>query len=207
MIPVAIQPEPTNFDVNVRQRGNAFLINSPSPTNRLWQKHSYWKYASDDLYHAYRGICAYTGEWFSRTATSVSVDHFMPKSISPNLAYEWSNYRLTTQKANGNKSNHVGIADPFMILSGWFVLDLPSCLIIAGETLKPAERATVNRTIDILKLNEDDEYVQGRCNIIRYYVKNDITLKFMWDRYPFIAHELTRQNLLEEVKKMFKSFT
>lgn len=205
MIPVTIKPEPVSFDVNVRQPGSRFIARCPNSTNKDWPKHSYWKHASDDLYRSYGGICAYTGEWFSRTATSVSVDHFIPKSTSPNLAYEWSNYRLTTQKANNNKANHLGIADPFTISSGWFVLALPSCLIVPGESLSPSEHAMVQRTIDVLKLNDDDEYVQGRCNIIIYYIKGDITLNYMWDRYPFIAHELTRQNMLDDVKKMFKS--
>ncbi|MEA5058962.1 hypothetical protein SDC9_103207 [bioreactor metagenome] len=205
MIPVTMQPEPSSFDADVRQRGNAFLTTCPTPTNKLWPKHAYWKYASDDLYRAYGGICAYTGEWFSRTSTSVSVDHFIPKSINPNLAYEWSNYRLTTQKANGNKANQTGIADPFSISSGWFVLDLPSCLIVPGKGLSPAEYATVQRTINVLRLNEDDEYVQGRCNIILYYIKGDITLNYMWDKYPFIAHELTRQSMIDGVKQMFKT--
>jgi hypothetical protein len=207
MIPITMQPEPSSFDSDVRQRGNAFLDKCPIPTNQLWPGHNYWKYASNDLYRSYKGICAYTGEWFSRTSTSVSVDHFMPKSTYPNLAYEWSNYRLTTQKANGNKADHIGIADPFLISSGWFVLCLPSCLIAPGERLSPADYAIVQRTIAILRLNEDDEYVQGRCNIILYYIKGDITLNYMWDRYPFIAHELTRQNMLDRIKQMFISFS
>jgi hypothetical protein len=184
-----------------------FLATYTAPTNKLWQKHAYWKYASDDLYRAYGGICAYTGEWFSRTSTSTSVDHFIPKSINPNLAYEWSNYRLTTQKANGNKADHTGIADPFLVSSGWFVLKFPSCLIAPGDELSPADYATVQRTINILRLNEDDEYVQGRCNIILYYIKGDITLNYMWDKYPFIAHEITRQSILGSIKQMFLSFS
>jgi hypothetical protein len=205
MIPITLKPEPANFDADVRQPGNRFIARCPSPTNKHWSRHSYWGRASDDLYRLYGGVCAYTGEWFSRTSTSASVDHFIPKSVSPNLAYEWSNYRLTTQKANGNKADQLGIADPFTISSGWFVLVLPSCLIVPGKGLSPSDKAMVQRTIDILKLNVDDEYVQNRCNIIIYYIKGDITLNYMWDKYPFIAHELTRQNLLDDVKTMFKS--
>lgn len=204
MIPVKLQTEPSTFDMNVRQPGNAFLSVCPSPIHKDWGKHSYWQRASDDLYRAYGGICAYTGEWFPRTSTSSSVDHFIPKSVATNLAYEWSNYRLTTQKANNNKASHMGIADPFTITSGWFVLDLPSCLVKPGEVLTNAERAMVERTINVLKLNDDDEYVQGRCDIILYYINGDISISYMWDKYPFIAHELTRQNLLVDVKDMFK---
>ena len=203
MIPVEQKAEPTDFDRNVRKRGTAFLSTCPRPTSKNWPKHDYWKMASDDLYRLYRGVCAYTGEWFSRTTTSASVDHFYPKSVHPNLAYEWTNYRLTTQKANGNKADHMGIVDPFLVSSGWFVLDLPSCLVFPGQGLSPADHSAVVRTIDVLKLNRDDEYVQGRCNIILYYIRGDITMNYLWDKYPFIAHELTRQNLVEDVKNMF----
>ena len=206
MIPITIQPEPVDFDSNVRQLGNRFLSSCPNPTGKDWKKHSYWKNANGDLYRVYRGICAYTGEWFSRTSTTVSIDHFLPKVAYPLLAYEWSNYRLTTQKVNSNKSDQVGVADPSSICSGWFTLHLPSCLVMPGDNLSSSECAMVQRTIDILKLNTDDDYVQRRCDIILDYIKGDISLNYMWSKFPFIAHELTRQDVLEEVKQIFKSF-
>ncbi len=207
MIPVTLAAEPASFNANIRLPGNTFLSDCHTPNHRDWKAHRYWQMASNDLYRAYGGICAYTCEWFSRTSATSSIDHFFPKSSYPNLAYEWSNYRLTTQKANGNKGNSVGIADPFAIASGWFVLDLPSCLIKPGTGLPAAENSMVEFTISILKLNDDDEYVQSRCNIILYYIKGDISLNYMREKYPFIAHELVRQNLLEDVKAMFKTRT
>lgn len=204
MIPVTPAPEPQSFDKKVRKPGTTFLASHPSPHSKEWSKHAYWKSVSDDLYKEYHGVCAYTGTWFSRTSTSTSVDHFIPKSIQPQLAYEWSNYRLTTQKVNSNKGDAVAIVDPFKVKSGWFVLDIPSCLIKPGERLSPSLTAQIKRTIDILKLNTDEEYVQSRCDIIMYYINGDISLNYMWKKYPYIAHELTRQNLLDNVKNMFK---
>lgn len=205
MIPVTPKPEPVEFDVRVRNFGNAFLATCPAPKGKEWHGHNYWKAVNDDLYRLYGGICAYTGEWFPRTSSTPSVDHFIPKCFAPNLAYEWSNYRLATQKANSNKGDATGIADPFTISPGWFVLDLPSCLIKPGDGLTRANFAMVERTIRVLKLNNDDEYVQGRCDIILYYIKGDISLNYMWAKYPYIAYELTRQNMLDEVKIMFKT--
>jgi hypothetical protein len=163
MIPVAMQPEPASFNTRVRTPGNVFLATCPNPNHKDWGRNTYWQRAADDLYRLYGGICAYTGEWFSRTSTSCSVDHFMPKSVVPHLAYEWNNLRLTTQKANNYKADYVGIADPFQIASGWFALDLPSCLVKPGSGLSTADYTTVEKTIKILKLNDDDEYVQRRC--------------------------------------------
>lgn len=205
MIAITPKPEPESFDTTVRQIGYAFLAHCPTPSSDDWRQHRYWKKASDDLYRTYGGICAYTAEWFSRTTTSPSIDHFLPKSVAPHLAYEWSNYRLTTQKANNNKANAVGIADPFCIASGWFLLDLPSCLVKAGMNLSPVNRRQVEHSINVLKLNSDDEYVQNRCNIIMEFVRGDISINFLWRRYPFIAHELTRQNVLDSLSSIFKT--
>lgn len=205
MIPVALKAEPTDFDRKVRQPGAIFLSACSSPRRKDWSGHSYWQRAADDLYRAYNGICAYTGEWLPRTSASTSIDHFTPKSIAPRLAYEWRNFRLTTQKANNNKADHVGLADPCSINSGWFVLDLPSCLIRPGVGLSPSDHAMVEHTINVLRLNDDEEYVQNRCSIILDYIRGDISLHYMWAKYPYIAHELTRQNLLGDVKTMFRA--
>lgn len=207
MIRVTLQAEPALFDVKVRKRGQTFLDTHPRPTKRDWEKHRYWKEASEDLYSAYGGICAYTGVWFSKTQTSVSVDHFMPKSVYPHLAYEWRNFRLTTQKVNEAKAAEMGLVDPFLVASGWFVLDLPSCLIKPGVSLEPSQRASIEFTIQQLKLNDDDEYVQYRCDIIMSYAVGEITQAYMWKKFPYIAHEISRQGKWDELASIFRAPT
>lgn len=207
MMHISLQPEPVSFDARVRVPGNAFLASRPAPTEKEWRKHSHWQRIKDELYMAYNGICAYTCEYIPRTVTNSSVDHFWPKSTHPNLAYEWSNYRLASQKANNNKGNSVGLVDPFEAGSGWFVLDLPSCLIRASEGLSRADVSRVESTIKVLKLNEDDEYVQSRCDVILDYIRGDISLNYLWKMRPFIAHELTRQGLIDTVGTLFMSMS
>ena len=205
MIPVAMQAEPLNFDVNVRQPGNSFLSLCPTPRGKDWDKHMYWQNCQDDLYRAYQGICAYTCEYIPKTTAKGSVDHFYPKSRHPNLAYEWSNYRLTSQKANSNKSNHVGLADPFVITCGWFTLEFPDCMIRSGDGLSSSDKALAQTTIDILKLNKDDLYVQSRCDVILMYINRDISLNYLWRYRPFIATEIHRQMLsIDDLKVLFK---
>jgi len=204
VIRVVIQTEPASFDENVRKPGQIFLTSRPNPTGSDWGRHRYWKEASEDLYNLYGGICAYTGVWFSKAQTSVSVDHFLPKSCYPHLAYEWSNYRLTTQKINETKGDKVGLIDPFEVCSGWFVLDLPSCLIKSGVHLEPPQKASVDFTIKQLKLNDDDEHVQYRCDVILSYVAGEITQRYMWKKYPYIAHEISRQGMWDDVASMFR---
>ncbi|MEW5816718.1 MAG: hypothetical protein AB1798_15160 [Spirochaetota bacterium] len=200
MIPITRQPEPKNFDRLVRKPGKKFLRNTPNPTNKDWKNNRYWQAVTVELYNAYKGICSYSGEWISRPG---SVDHFIPKRRNPYLAYEWDNYRLSSPKLNNYKGDKEGITDPFAIDFGWFVLEFPSCLIKPGLGLSTDEKRMVQYTIDVLKLNDGDDLVQNRCNILVYYAHGDISFKFLSERYKFIAAELQRQGLVETAKDMF----
>jgi len=201
MIPVQKKVEPSNFDTLVRQPGMKFLRSNPSPTSKDWKTHRYWKNVSDEICSAYNQTCSYLGEWISKPG---SIDHFIPKSRQPNLAYEWDNYRLCDPKINNYKGDN-DVADPFGIKVGWFVLDLPSCLIKPGTGLSREEEQLVQKTIDILKLNDNDDFVQSRCDILVFYSREEVTFNFLTARYPFIASELQRQGIVETVKTMFKS--
>lgn len=209
MIHVDLQPEPINFNTDVRIPGKHFLERNPNPSGNQWKKKAYWKKISADLYAAYNGICAYTGFWFSKSTTPVSVDHFLPKSIKPELAYEWNNYRLTTQIMNNYKDNNL-IVDPFEISNGDFMIDFPSCLIKINPNLPKEKIERIQSTIDVLKLNSSDDQVQARCDIIMNYINGEISQQYLKKKYPFIAYELERQNLIEKIKEIVKplrSFT
>jgi hypothetical protein len=52
-----------------------------------------------------------------------TVDHYKPKSAYPELAYEWSNYRLSSATANAKKSGKLSVLDPFSIEDRWFRLN------------------------------------------------------------------------------------
>ncbi|MDR1922820.1 MAG: hypothetical protein LBQ66_00480 [Planctomycetaceae bacterium] len=207
MIQITEQPEPSHFDKKVRQPGLVFLRECPKPRPKDWSKHDYWRKISDDLYERYKGICAYTGMMFiTRRGKSAnnnsdnahrSVDHFRPKSRCPLLAYEWNNYRLTTQKTNRHKADDDNIIDPFLVQPEWFNLDIPTCLIKAGTNVSDEERSQIEYTINVLKLNDDDEYVANRHDILCLYINQEIPLEDLTAKYPFIASELQRQNLTD----------
>ena len=203
MIHVDQKDEPKDFDANVRKPGNDFLEHNPSPKSKDWKRHSYWSRCSDQLYSLYDGICAYSGEWFSKSSSTPSVDHFYPKSTYPELAYEWGNYRLTTQRMNSYKADKI-ILDPFKIKNGDLTIDFPSCLIKPNTTMSPGEKNKALLTIRVLHLN-DEEMVTHRLAIIMDYASGNINRVFLGKRYPFIESELNRQNLLDTVGTRFKS--
>lgn len=204
MIPVIRQPEYPEFDARVRQPGLMFLKGNRNPSDKDFKKHNYWSKAAKNLHKAYMGCCAYTT---LRLLDAGSVDHFLPKTKYPYLAYEWDNYRLARQKINVRKGNTEEIVDPFTVHIGWFVLDLPSCLIRPGDGLGQELRKKVNSTINILQLNADDRLVQERCDFLVNLADGDITMNFLAQRYPFLSIEVERQGVENSLKVIFARTT
>lgn len=202
MIHIDLKPEPSDFDIRVRQPGNKFIAAHPNPKGEQWRKNNFWSRCNQQLYDAYGGICAYSGEWFSRTTTSASVDHFYPKSSHPEKAYEWDNYRLTTSVMNVYKGDKI-VLDPFEIQNGDLELDFPSCLVKPRKDMSPAEKSKALSTIQILHLNDEDQ-ANRRCEILMEYICGDVSRSFLESKYPFIAEELDRQNLYDKIKSIIK---
>ena len=200
VIPVKPEPEPHDFDPKVRQKGKLFLRKHSAPL-KANQFRNYWRDIIGDLHRLYNGICAYTCIYLMPPG---SVDHFFPKSKYPHLAYEWSNYRLASAIINNRKGESENILDPFIIQPNWFTMDFPSCLIKTSSIIPSNYAKQATDTIDILKLNDDDDLVQERCDIIMMYVDGSITLQFLERRYPFIAIEIKRQQLAGKMGRMFK---
>jgi hypothetical protein len=186
LIRIAGQSEPAGFDKNVRQPGLAFIAANPAGTKLA----NYWKLARSDLHQAYAGVCAYTCFYVPGFG---SVDHFLPKTTHPAYAYEWSNYRLSSAEANSYKGESTEVLDPFIVADNWFVMDFPSCLMRPAPHLSSAVATQVEKTIEVLWLNTADRFVQERCEIVLFFVDGHCTIKYLQQRYPFIAKEITRQ--------------
>ena len=167
-----------------------FCVAFPHPTSDQFKKKNYWRDALPDLKVAYNSVCAYSACW---VPSSCSVDHFHPRTTHPQLAYEWSNYRLADAKINNNKGNNE-VLDPVHIQIGWFILDIATLLVRPEPTLRKEVHTAVKRTIDILKLNDDD-WVQMRFEIFRQYKNRDCTIDFLQRCYPFMVSEIRRQSI------------
>ncbi len=204
MIPVRRQPEYREFDKEVRQPGLRFLKANPRPNSREFAEHEYWRKAHSQLRHVYGGLCAYTSRYIVDVGEG-SVDHFHPKSKFPDLAYEWCNYRLARRKVNNYKGDKIGIIDPFVVQSSWFILEFPGCLVRSGIDLDEKTENRVEKSIEVLRLNKDDRLVQERYNHLRDYVSGNLTLDYLDRRYPFLSKEIGRQGLSKKkLREMFK---
>lgn len=200
MIPVRQQPEPTDFDTRVRAKGVAFLQKVSRP--QAWENREYWRDSLKDLYRAYDEVCAYSAQWIPRIEGSPTVDHFIPKSVRPELAYEWSNFRLSCLKMNARKRDFQDVIDPFQIQPDWFILDFPSLIVKANPELEESIRSRVKSTIKRLKLNDDDDCVKHRQDWLMCYCNKQFPFDFLKKTAPFIAYELERQNLIETISSI-----
>jgi hypothetical protein len=192
MIRVVPAPESPQFDVSVRKPGAAFLATCSQPTSQQFKKKAYWSRVGRDLHAAYSGICAYTAMYLPDQG---SVDHFIPKTVQPALAYEWSNFRLANGRVNSSKGNNINVLDPFSVQDDWFHMDIPACLIKPNPMISQATKTAVRNTLNVLRLNQDDNFVQERCNILIEFAQEEIGLGFLKRRYPFLAKEVDRQHL------------
>ena len=189
MIPSALSPEPPAFSAEVRAKGAAYLRTNPAPTSKQFGKHAYWKASLPWLKVSYGNICAFSSFWIPGQC---SVDHYEPKTVRPDLAYEWSNYRLAMDRINNNKGESTRVLDPFQVQRGWFALDLATLYVRPGDGVIDPIRAQVEETISILRLN-DDVWVDIRFELLREFLDGNVSLEFLRRRYPFIADEIARQ--------------
>ena len=150
MIPLQPQPEPIDFSQRVRTPGAKFLKQIPKPTSKQWKGKEYWQRVLPDMRQAYKGICAYCAQWIPHSTGNHSIDHFIPKSTAPDLAYEWNNFRYVSSRFNSRKGQR-SIIDPFQLENDWFTLSFPSLLIKPHPNLPSHQKTVVLDTINILK--------------------------------------------------------
>lgn len=191
MIRVVPQPEPAAFNAKVRVPGRAFLARVPNPNSKQFSKKQFWKEAIQELKTAYNSICAYSCIWIPN---NYSVDHFHPKCVRPDLAYEWSNYRLAHDRINSNKGDSTDVLDPFHIQNGWFTLDIATLWIRPEASLQPSVKAAVLKTLEILRLN-DEQWLQMRFDLLDSYLNGDLKMAYLQSKYPFLAAEIQRQGV------------
>jgi hypothetical protein len=196
MIRVPAYPEPVDFEAKVRSRGRAFLKGTPNPTNAQWKSKSFWTQSHDQLYQLYGGVCVYCASWTSRRcgsrlASNTSVDHFLPKSLCPDLAYEWTNFRLCRSQLNQRKDDSLDVMDPLAINSDWFQLDLLTFRVQSNPSASALVRNRVNLTIRCLGLN-DNGYIKERIAVMKQYCFHGVPISKLQAKYPFIAREIRR---------------
>jgi uncharacterized protein (TIGR02646 family) len=204
VIPVLLKPEPPDFNLRVRQRGQDWIAkhrldpNLALPDHLEYPKPAYWAKQPDgyscleQLYALYNEICAYTGLHISGGAKSV--DHFVPKSRLVGLAFEWSNYRLACRNINTLKQDFEDVLDPFFLEPEVFFLELNTGTIYVNPSLENTELGLrADQTITRLKLWRLNKI---RAEYFACYQNHDLSRNLLQKRAPFVYLEAERQNLL-----------
>lgn len=192
MIPIELQPEPDDFIDRVYSIGMQFLSQVPHPASNQWKGREYWRRVLPDMRKAYGGVCAYSAHWIPYSTGNYSIDHFVPKSQQPALAYEWSNFRYVSARFNSRKGTRT-IIDPVGLSPDWFIIDFSSFFIHPNPDLSLEQKQVVDETITRLKLNIDDDLVVERQAWFFAYQKDEISFDHLNKHAPFIAYEVQRQ--------------
>jgi hypothetical protein len=191
VIRIAPQPEPDDFDERVRQPGLKALAKKPPPR----ELPDYWTRCAEQLWQAYRGICAYLCVLIPRGTGARTVEHLAPKSKHRDLTYEWSNYRLVSALMNSRKRDFEDVLDPVAIENEWFVLELSFLQVLPKPELDKEIKGRVQATIDRLKLN-DQECRQARALYYDAYLNDGIKFEYLERWSPFVALEMRRQGIV-----------
>lgn len=203
MLPFTLKPEPANFETLVRIPGQLFLKGNSNPSSSQFQLHDYWTKVIEDLAAAFDHICCYSSISM-RHQLGPSTDHFLCKSTHPQLAYEWSNYRFCCRTANEAKSTNTGILDPFMVGAGQFAIDFTRlslagnrCLVtvVPGPNCAANDLPIVQRTIRVLKLNEEKRFLEQRRALFELFDRKRWSAAQISEFNPFLGQEIIRQGI------------
>ncbi len=146
------------------------------------------------LYDAYGGVCAYLSIRIEKGA-GYELDHFLPKSLYPGLAYDWGNFRLACSGINHKKNDAEGIADPCDISQHAFHLNLLTGAIFPSPDEPAESRQLLQRTIDVLGL-DSEENRSMRAGRYYEYLSGQVSGQHLAQESPHLWQEVRRQGYL-----------
>jgi hypothetical protein len=104
---------------------------------------------------------------------------------------------------NGRKGEHTDVVDPIAVVPGMFELDFPSLQVRAGAGMTGTDLTLANTTIDRLDLNEEG-CIDVRLEYVLSFRDEHIDLEYLSRKAPFIASEITRLDIQNDLKEIMK---
>lgn len=184
MIPVARVTEPPDFDAQVRQPGQQWLLRNP----HVERPRDLWSPFRARLMEGFQKRCGYTAMW----DLNGTVDHFRSVKRDRSLAYEWSNYRYASQWLNSSKRAGE-VLDPYEVGAGWFEVLLPSLQLVMTPKVPPELRPLVEATLRTLPLVHDERVLRQRRAWYAEYQAGRLSLEGLRVMAPLIAAAVEKQ--------------
>jgi hypothetical protein len=133
-----------------------------------------------------------------------TVEHFVPKSVNHEFAYEWSTFRFSFAARMNSRKGIKNVLDPFLTPVGLFYLNFPALLLNVNSTGFPdAIVSLANGTMAALSLN-DERCVMARSHQLVPYCRQEITFAHLARMAPFMAMELQRQGLMTQIRQVYR---
>jgi uncharacterized protein (TIGR02646 family) len=145
MIKLELAPKPEQLTEEFqRDRTERFKSTGESVWNIPWLK--------DALLNMSHGKCCYSETRLGEESKYVEVEHFVPKSIAPELVLEWGNLLPSCKTCNGTKGDHDTRSEPIV---NPFVDNPKDFFFYKDCILQPKEnkREIAKRTTKITGLN------------------------------------------------------
>jgi hypothetical protein len=178
-------PEPEGFDEKVRQPGTAWLAAHPD-ARRL---QPFWIPFKPHLAAGFRNLCAYSA-LFEPVGC---VDHSLSSKHHRHLAYEWSNYRFSSEWINKSKQTADDeVLDPHEVEDGWFEILLPSLQLVLTDAVPPEQRGRAEYTLARLHLRDDERVLRQRRAWYELYQDRDLSLDGLRKVAPLIARAVEK---------------
>jgi hypothetical protein len=178
VIPVAPVPEPADFDERARKPGIAWLADHPGAA----RPRDLWSPFRAALAEGFAHRCGYT----AMHIPDGTVDHHQSYRTSPELSYEWSNYRYVAGFVNSAKKTAV-VLDPYMVQEGWFEVILPSLQLVMTDKVPAEHRALAEHTLKTLPIVHDERVLRQRRRWLAMYEASEISLAGLRKMAPLIA--------------------
>ncbi len=178
MIPVARVQEPPDFDAQVRQPGQQWLLQNPHGV----RPRDLWSPFRGRLAEGFKNRCGYTAMW----DLNGTVDHFRSFKRDRTLAYEWWNYRYASQWLNSSKRAGE-VLDPYDVGEGWFEVKLPSLQLVLTDKVPPEFRSLAEATLRTLPIVHDERVLRQRRAWYAEYQAGRLSLEGLRVMAPLIA--------------------
>jgi hypothetical protein len=181
---------PPNFHETTTIPGERWLMRNPDTRKR---PRDYWSVHRDYLAECFNNWCGYAIMRMGKC----TVDHYLSCVNNRTRAYQWENYRYVCNSINSSKKKlDTEVLDPFEIEHDWFIVQIPSFLLIIDKV--PAEQQQrAERTVNSLNLSKG--FAAYRHAFYRDFLQGNASIKTLRSYAPLLAAAL--DVLLHDMEK------